>query len=159
MKNTCEAYCSTKLSERLFNDGYHGDNVNGLHIPGDVRNMCNLWYRRTRRRLNPFTFLCRFQNICYFCGTNKTRCTSARRLTGKGWKLLALFVKTFGTFRENPWDFRSKPLTLLCWTLAGKSSERYWKPRIYVRGYASVRIGKYVHICRPHVHHFHKKIF
>ena len=35
MTKTCEAFCSTKLSERLFKDGYHGDNVNGLHIPGD----------------------------------------------------------------------------------------------------------------------------
>jgi len=30
-----EAYCSKELSDRLFNDGYHGDNVNGLHIPDD----------------------------------------------------------------------------------------------------------------------------
>ena len=35
MTKVCEAYCSKKLSDRLFNDGYHGDNVNGLHIPGD----------------------------------------------------------------------------------------------------------------------------
>lgn len=35
MTKTCEAFCSTKLSERLFKDGYHGDNVKGLHIPGD----------------------------------------------------------------------------------------------------------------------------
>ena len=35
MTNVCEAFCSKKLSERLFNAGYHGDNVNGLHIPGD----------------------------------------------------------------------------------------------------------------------------
>ena len=35
MIKVCEAYCNKKLSDRLFNDGYHGDNVNGLHIPGD----------------------------------------------------------------------------------------------------------------------------
>lgn len=28
-----EAYCSEKLSERLFNDGYSGDNLNGLYVP------------------------------------------------------------------------------------------------------------------------------
>jgi len=35
MTKVCEAYCSKTLSDRLFNDDYHGDNVNGLHIPGD----------------------------------------------------------------------------------------------------------------------------
>ena len=27
-----EAYCHEELSDRLFKDGYHGDNMNGLHI-------------------------------------------------------------------------------------------------------------------------------
>ena len=35
MTKVWEAYCSKELSDRLFNDGYHGDNINGLHIPGD----------------------------------------------------------------------------------------------------------------------------
>ena len=35
MTKVCEAYCSKELSDRLFTDGYHGDNINGLHIPGD----------------------------------------------------------------------------------------------------------------------------
>ena len=28
-----EAYCNKELSDRLFNDGYHGDNINGLYVP------------------------------------------------------------------------------------------------------------------------------
>ena len=35
MTKVWEAYCSKELSDRLFNDGYHGDNINGLHIPDD----------------------------------------------------------------------------------------------------------------------------
>lgn len=35
MTNVCEAFCNKKLSDRLFHAGYHGDNINGLHIPGD----------------------------------------------------------------------------------------------------------------------------
>ena len=35
MTKVWEAYCSKELSDRIFNDGYHGDNINGLHIPGD----------------------------------------------------------------------------------------------------------------------------
>jgi hypothetical protein len=34
-----EAYCNEKLSERLFNDGYSGDNINGLYVPIDD---CNI---------------------------------------------------------------------------------------------------------------------
>ena len=35
MTGVSEAFCSKKLSDRLFHDGYHGDNINGIHIPGD----------------------------------------------------------------------------------------------------------------------------
>ena len=79
---------------------------------------------------------------------------------------LSLLRKTLGTFRENSWHFSWKLLAVSVETLntfelnaGGKSSERYWKPRIYVGGYASVRIGKYVHTCRPYVHYIYKKIF
>lgn len=34
-KEIHEAYCHEELSERLFKDGYHGDNMNGLHIPNE----------------------------------------------------------------------------------------------------------------------------
>ena len=30
-----EAYCSTELSKILVAAGYHGDNINGLYVPGD----------------------------------------------------------------------------------------------------------------------------
>lgn len=30
-----EAYCSTETSKRLVAAGYHGDNINGLYVPGD----------------------------------------------------------------------------------------------------------------------------
>ena len=30
-----EAYCSTETSKRLVAAGYHGDNINGLYMPGD----------------------------------------------------------------------------------------------------------------------------
>ena len=30
-----EAYCSTELSKSLVAAGYHGDNINGLYVPGD----------------------------------------------------------------------------------------------------------------------------
>lgn len=34
-KNIQEAYCSTEVSKMLFGVGYLGDNVNGIHLPGD----------------------------------------------------------------------------------------------------------------------------
>ena len=34
-----EAYCNEQLSNRLFADGYHGDNVNGIYVPGDEYDM------------------------------------------------------------------------------------------------------------------------
>ena len=34
-KDILEAYCSTEVSKMLFDAGYHGDNVNGIHLPGD----------------------------------------------------------------------------------------------------------------------------
>jgi hypothetical protein len=40
-----EAYCNEKLSNRLFNDGYHGDNINGKSISLD----CAMrWLREVR---------------------------------------------------------------------------------------------------------------
>lgn len=40
-----EAYCNEKLSNRLFNDGYHGDNINGKNISLD----CAMrWLREVR---------------------------------------------------------------------------------------------------------------
>lgn len=40
-----EAYCNEKLSNRLFNDGYHGDNIKGKYISMD----CAMrWLREVR---------------------------------------------------------------------------------------------------------------
>lgn len=40
-----EAYCNEQLSNRLFADGYHGDNVNGIYVPGDEYDMNAISFR------------------------------------------------------------------------------------------------------------------
>ena len=42
-KDILEAYCSTEVSRMLLEVSYHGDNVNGIHLPGDEYDMAEYY--------------------------------------------------------------------------------------------------------------------